>query len=40
MEKIYITPELDIYEFDADDVVTMSLTGDGTVELPPAPLKK
>lgn len=42
MKKEYTTPEMVINEFDTEDVITTSITGnsDGTVELPPVPIKQ
>ena len=34
----YITPELYITEFDTEDVITASITDEGIVELPAAPI--
>ncbi len=42
MEKVYITPEMEITEFEAEDVITTSVTGDpntsGDNELPFVPI--
>lgn len=38
MKKEYITPELYINEFDTEDVITASITDEGIVELPAAPI--
>ena len=41
MKKEYITPDLYIYEFDTEDVITTSITGndDGSVDLPSIKIK-
>ena len=43
MDKKYVTPELEIVEFDTEDVITTSNTRSGNdsdlIELPPVPVK-
>ena len=32
MKNVYITPEMDVVEFEMEDIVTMSIAGDGAYD--------
>lgn len=38
MSKEYITPEMEITEFETEDVITTSNPDDGTIVFPPRPI--